>query len=88
MLAHAMGPQYTFCHSGFSVRCPGNEGAAFHQDFAYGPAPYSSPHDFATLHGRTWRTCLGGGMGRRWLTNQPSRAQHDRSPNKQNIHHN
>ena len=42
MLAHAMGPQYTFCHSGFSVRCPGNDGSPFHQDFAYGPAPYSS----------------------------------------------
>jgi hypothetical protein len=43
MLQHAMGPRYTFCHSGFSVRCPGNSGAGMHQDFAYGPKPYSSP---------------------------------------------
>ena len=48
MLAHAMGPRYTFCHSGFSVRCPGNDGSPFHQDFAYGPAPYSSPEHSPT----------------------------------------
>ena len=44
MLRHAMsGSRYTFCHSGFSVRCPGNLGTPMHQDFAYGPKPYSSP---------------------------------------------
>ena len=32
MLRHAMGgPRYTFCHSGFSVRCPGNTGTGMHQ---------------------------------------------------------
>ena len=31
-----------------AVRCPGNDGSPFHQDFAYGPAPYSSPEHSPT----------------------------------------
>ena len=44
MLAEVMGPLYTFCHSGFSLRTPGAHAATMHQDFAYGPAPYSAPY--------------------------------------------
>ena len=43
MLSEVMGPQYTFCHSGFSIRTPGASSTPMHQDFAYGPAPYASP---------------------------------------------
>jgi hypothetical protein len=43
MLGEVMGTAYTFCHSGFSLRCPGAPTTPMHQDFAYGPAPYSAP---------------------------------------------